>query len=373
MKVNQYIGQFLETLDNIDKNHQETAGLIMGSPGCGKTATIAKWCEYKNYNLTTLVPSHYSVDDLLGLQTKSKKEDGTLIRLVPTWFAEMVEKAKNGKRNVLFIDELSGASEFLQTPLFNILSKHSFDDKHLPENTFIVSAGNYSDEMNNAFRLTAPLVNRFLILNIRPEDIDLMDLLDDKDINQITKKKDIEEFLGLESNKSHKFNFDNFKKWVRNNIAEFAISKSEYTDDQELGGLLGFISTRSFKYSMTFAQTYLNQFDDPIWMRICGDTLGMSSTREGQPMRMFLEASSANFTTSAGVPSGFLDVCNYILSNGIDQASLKNLEACVNNASMSTVTAAALQKFGEVCKKYSNRSEIQYLLQKLNSRMDRYS
>lgn len=369
MQANQYIGQFLETLDNIDKNGGKVAGLIMSSPGFGKTSTIRKWCEYKDYNLTTLIPSHFSVDDLLGLQVK---KDDELYRLPPTWFKDLANKAKNGKRNVLFIDELSATMEFLQPPLFNLIFDHSFDDKRLPENTFIVSAGNYSEELNNSFRLTAPLVNRFLILNIKPEDFDITELLDDQDIDNITDKKDIEAFLGLTKATKHKFNFDSFKKWVTENKSEFQWGKAQYTDDLELGGLLGFNSVRSFKYAMTFAQSYMGLFDNSIWMRIFGDTLGLSVKREGQPMRMVLEACSGAFSGLTTRGNTLIDVCNEILADGLDRDALKRLEACVNNANINNVTSKDLQRFGEVCKKYPQNQEIQYLLQKLTSRMDRY-
>lgn len=369
MQANQYIGQFLETLDNIDKNGGKVAGLIMSSPGFGKTSTIRKWCEYKDYNLTTLIPSHFSVDDLLGLQTKNGDE---LVRLAPTWYKDLTDKAKNGKRNVLFIDELSATMEFLQPPLFNLIFDHSFDDKRLPENTFIVSAGNYAEELNNSFKLTAPLVNRFLLLNVKPEDFDIDELLNDDDIESITDKKDIEAFLGLTKATKHKYNFDSFKNWVKDNKSEFQWGKAQYTDDIELGGLLGFNSMRSFKYAMTFAQAYMVNFDSSIWMRIFGDTLGLSVKREGQPIRMVLEACSGAFSGGKTGGNTLIDVCNEILADGLDRDTIKRLEACVNNANINNVTSKDLQRFGEVCKQYPQNQEIQYLLQKLTSRMDRY-
>lgn len=279
MLSNVLIAKFVDTIDKISReNHKNIPGLIMSSPGFGKTSTIEKYCEYKDYNLTTLIASQYSQDDILGIQSVS---NGQLVRLAPAWFNALLEKSKNGKRNVLFLDELTTCDEFIQAPLLNLIFSRSLGIHKLPENTIIIAAGNYPEELNNVFSLTAPLVNRFVILNLTLGDYEMSEVLVNR-FDKTQKKEDVEAYLGL--TKTEKvYNVFKLKKFILENypFTSARIKSSSRT------GLVGFNSIRSLSNSMLFAEKYFENYDDNHWTRVVGDTLGVIYSR-GSEIPIFI-------------------------------------------------------------------------------------
>ena len=374
MKTNQYMGQFLETIDLIDKQADEAirngkkakrvAGIIMSNPGIGKTSTVNLWTQYKGYNLVTLTPSTYSVDDILGLDVRVGDEvmGYRMERIAPSWFHELADKAQNGRRNVLFIDEISATTDILQPPLFRLVFDRVLATKRLPENTLVIAAGNYSEDLNNAFKMTAPLVNRFMILNLLNTDVSYRELLEDEeDIDEIS-YEDIPEFLGLTSPSRKKYDFNRFKEWVGDNLSEFTPGKAEYVEGVDFGGLLGFISPRAFKFSMIFAEAYMSRFNDPIWMRIVGDTLGMSKKREGNAIRTVLMANELEFLAMESKEvKTFRSLRDEALSMGLTDDVLKGLNDLVRNATLSNTTSADLKYFSDIVSKYPTNETLDYL------------
>lgn len=362
MKANKYVGQFLETLDNLDKSGKHIPGLIVSSPGFGKTSTIDIWCKYHDYNLTTLIASNFSADDILGLQAV---DSGRLKRLTPSWFNSLIETSENGKRNVLFLDEIGACDAYIQSPLFNLIFNHDLAGAKLPDNTLIVAASNYSEDLNNSFKMTAPLVNRFMILNLRPQDFDIMEVLDN-DLDLIDKKS-MEEFLGLVPEK--RYSFAKFKDWVTNNWQEFKFNKSKYVEDQEMGGLLGFISLRSFNYAIQFTEAYMSNYGDSIWMRIVGDTLGVSAKREDKPMRLVLECYEQSFAydENAFMQKTIAALCDMISAGGKEllEDNLSILERMVSEATQDNITGADIASFVALQSKYTSND----MLDKISSIM----
>lgn len=264
MKSNVLIGRFLETLDSLDKEDIKIPGLIMSSPGYGKTTTVEMWSKYHDYNLTTLIASQYSQDDILGIQAVN---NGKLERLTPAWFNSMVEKAKNGKRNVLFIDEITTCDEFIQAPLLNLIFARNLGLRKLPHNTLIVTAGNYSEDLNGVFSLTAPLVNRFMILNLVISDFDMAEVVS-QSIRDVT---DLPAFLGISNDTPLEFDPSSLSKFIYNHVP-FGVSS--ITNNSKIG-LTGFTSVRSVYNSISYYKKYVSMYNSPDWTRVIGDTLGI--------------------------------------------------------------------------------------------------
>lgn len=285
MRSNVLIGRSLEVIDKLDKEGRNTPLLIMSSPGLGKTTTIRMWCEYKGYNLTTLIASQYSQDDILGIQAVN---NGKLERLTPAWFNDMVERSKNGRRNVLFIDEITTCDEFLQAPLLNLIFSSSLGLHTLPENTLIITAGNYSEELNGVFSMTPPLVNRFMILNLRLTDLSMREVTDDTIHREDT---DIGEILGLKPIEGE----ESLPVFDENSLVPFIVKYIPFNESKIINnskkGLIGFTSVRSVYNSINFYNTWVSLFStSEYWARIVGDTLGTTLRGEGTVLvRDFLE------------------------------------------------------------------------------------
>ena len=308
MKANQYIARTISVFDSLDKKGNHIPLLLMSHPGFGKTSTIRKYCELSDYNLVSLIVTQYNSDDVLGLQSL---KDGHLVRLTPSWFDRMLDLMKNGKRTLLLLDEITTANEYLQGPLLDLIFSRSLGEVKLPDNLFIVAAGNYSDDLNSTFRISAPLVNRFMILNLRNEDFDVGEYLDE-DFENLK--------LDLGVRKSA-YSFDLFRDWIKTQN-EIQFGKSQYSED-EVNGLLGFTSIRSLTYSLKFAEEYLSMYDDDLWMRIVGDTLGYSEKRKGKTLSAVLNASKERFIVASEKAITLTDLCKIGDIKAVEEAVTK--------------------------------------------------
>lgn len=218
--------------------------------------------------------------------------------------------------------------------------------------------------------MTSPLVNRFMLLNLTDEDFSLMDILD-KDITKMTSKKDIKEFLGISSTKGTLWNFDKFKDWVKNNPTEFSIGSSDYVEGKEYGGLLGFTSIRSFQYALRFTEAFMGMFNSDIWIRIVGDTLGLSTKREGKPMRSvlsFFEREFKNEEVSKGSNitefNSIADFCEYYVDKDgkdIPNEFYSEFDKFMRTFNMLDATPLDIDIATKVFSKYYNDTKLTYI------------
>lgn len=356
MKANEITAKIIRVVDDLDKAGENIPCLIMSHPGAGKTTTVKMYCDVMDYNLVTLIPSQQSSDDVLGLQSIDPKT-GKLSRLTPSWFNKLKKVMENGKRTILFIDEITTCDPYIQGPLLDLIFSRNLGEDNLPDNCFIVSAGNYSEDLNNEFKMSAPLINRFLILNLQNDDFSIKEVLS----GAIRNCKTIEEkskFLGFEgSKKKEKYDFNKFSEWVLNS-KEVKFGKS-YAEEVEGYGLLGFTSVRSITYALKFAEQYMNTFLDKDWIRVVGDTLGSSNKRDtgsagtGIPMRDVINSDASLFLVTSfngkGSSSGdesFESICKNMKKNGVTVAYLRKAEEYIESHPSDTANCAEM--FGEL-------------------------
>lgn len=358
MKANQNIAKFLEVIDQISLSGDNVPGLIMSRPGFGKTSTVQLWCNYKGYNMFTLIPSRYSADDVVGLQSV---EGGKLHRLTPSWYNKLLELSKNKKRNVLFIDEITTCDPYIQGPLLDLIfSKSLGEDYKLPENTLIIAAGNYSSDLNNVYKLSAPMVNRFQILNLTYDDYNIYELVDNEFENLKTKKQ-IEEFLEIVPSNTHMYSFDKFRDWVKFS-REVSFGKSEVIEDDE-AGILGFTSVRSLSNSLKFACTYMNNYNDELWVRVIGDTLGTSTKREGKLMKDVIASFSNELMNDNKSDRSISEICESILnSEGDATNNFIELENVIKNTPWEDITEADYRTFIQMSKSLSSNRKVKFLV-----------
>lgn len=255
MEVNNKIAYFLDLCLGTN-----IPGLIMSNPGMGKTSTVEKYCEVHNYNLVTVVASQYSPDDILGLQSM---QGGKLVRLTPAWFDHLMSLQSDPKNGtILFLDEITTCDEFLQAPLLNLIFNKSLGIHKLPDTVKIISAGNYESNLNGAFHMTAPLVNRFLILNLTAKDVNIHELINMKNI-----------MIDYQDKILHDYDDIQFLKLIEDALKSANFSKATYINDEE-HGLVGFQSVRSIHYALrAFQWATLNKMTEYLF-KIISDTLG---------------------------------------------------------------------------------------------------
>ena len=351
MKANRYIAKAIYTVDQIDKesNGKNIPSLLLLShAGMGKTSTVRLYCKYMDYNLVTIIPSQSSADDILGLQSVV---DGRLTRLTPSWFNHLEEVMKNGKRTILFIDEISTCDSYIQGPLLDLIFSHSLGERRLDNNCLIIAAGNYAVDLNNDFRMTAPLVNRFLLLNLEKADYSINEILNDT-FNDLKTKKDVEKFLGLDILKDFKpmYSFEKFVNWIKTS-KELIFGKTSIEDDPDIG-LLGFTSVRSLSYCLQYAKKYFSLFDDSDWVRVVGDTLGTSNKRDtkqgnGMPMRNIFDSYKEDFLADNEIKNteSISDICKRMQSMGINKSDIEKVSTILDLINPDDVTNEDIASF----------------------------
>ena len=337
MKANEILAKAIRVVDKLDKEGKNIPLLCLSHPGFGKTSTVRLYCDVMDYNLVTIIPSQYSSDDVLGLQSVDQKT-GRLVRLTPSWFNQLEDLMKNGKRTVLFIDEITTCDPYIQGPLLDLIFSRNLGEKKLPDNIFIISAGNYSTDLNNEFKMSAPLINRFLLLNLQDADYNIREIINDS-IGTLKTKEEKSKFLGLdkEINESERYyDYNKFAKWITDS-KEVRYGKT-LAEEVEGYGLLGFTSVRSISYAMKFSDLYMSTYKDKDWIRIAGDTLGTSNKRDtgksgtGIPMRNVIESSIEDFRMiDANTEMSFEEICEEIKKAGPDVTLLKKAKEYVEN------------------------------------------
>ncbi len=344
MKANQYIARSLDTIDSMSLSGIDTPLLIMSHPGFGKTSTLHLYCEYKDYNLYPLISSQYSAEDILGLQTL---QDNKLVKLAPHWFDELIELSKNQKRTLLFLDEITCVDEWIQGPLLDLIFSRKLGPYMLPSNVLVIAAGNYSEDLNNTFHLTSSLINRFLILNLQNEDYDIESYLKDP-FEYLKTKEEIKNYLNLNEEKTH-YDFDLFKKWL--------LESGEISFDQPTlsatpsayenkGILLGNTSLRSLSYSLKFANYYTSKYGkDNLWIRIIGDTLGVSNVREGKLLRNVILGCSGSFVKGSLFDSTSISsLCDRITEGEPSQEDIETLAMILEDTPSENLTPLEIKK-----------------------------
>lgn len=148
--------------------------LIMSCPGMGKSTTVAKYAEIRGYHLELLRGNSTSENEVMGYDVADTTPgSNTTKHLRPSWYTRILKKKEEGKPTLLFLDEITTANEYVQAALLHLIFERMVGEEPIPEDTLIVSAGNYAQNLGNQFGLLPPLMNRFLIYNVVPEKSDL--------------------------------------------------------------------------------------------------------------------------------------------------------------------------------------------------------
>lgn len=354
MKANMKIARFASVLDRLDQHGVKVAGLIMSHAGFGKTSTLRMFCDCKGYNLYTLIPSSYASDDILGLQTVTKGDK--LIRLTPSWFDELSALASNGKRTLLFIDELSTCDPYIQAPLLDLIFSRALGTNRLPDNVFIISSGNYSDDLNGEFKMSHPMVNRFVILNITSTDSDVKAVVD-REFDNLKTKEDKLAYLGIDKENGSDYSYSTFKTWAgESGEIQFGKVHSEEVDGY---GLMGFTSVRSLDYCMKFTECYMKMYNEDEWLDIVGDTLGYSNKSPNLLMRTVLQSEKSRFYGGVEEGESISEICDYLEKSGdkLTNEILARLEKVIKSTSSNDLTDEDKEKFNSMVKAHFGENE----------------
>ena len=314
MKANKKIARFTRAIDVLDQKGEKIAGLIMSHAGLGKTSTLRMYCDCMGYNLYTLIPSSYASDDILGLQTVTKGDK--LVRLTPSWFDELSALASNGKRTLLFIDELSTCDAYIQAPLLDLIFSRAVGTIRLPD-------------------------------NITSNDVNVAEVVE-RSFGSLKTREDKLRYLGLDSENGSDYSYSAFQKWVMDKN-EISLGRTQ-TEEVAECGLVGFTSVRSIDFCMKFAECFLSLYNEDDWLDIVGDTPGYSNVRQNILMRTVLQSEKSRFYGGAEEGESLSELCDLAEKEGVTKTLLSKMEVLMKSMSSDDLTDEDREKFQSFAK-----------------------
>ena len=131
---------------------------IWGSPGVGKSQNVAQFAEDHSALLIDVRASQWDAVDTRGIPylTDSKGTAWAVPDLFPT-----EEVAKLYEMIVLFLDELNSANPSVQAALYQLILDRRLGDYVLPDNVYIVAAGNQESDRAVTSKMSTALSSRF--------------------------------------------------------------------------------------------------------------------------------------------------------------------------------------------------------------------
>lgn len=160
-------------LTYIDKNmiNKHPSIFIKGQPGVGKSQSIyaiAKYLEEKTHKkvyVTDIRLLLFNPIDLRGIPVPNITEK------VAVWLKPEIFNLDDSKDtvNILFLDELTAALPSVQAAAYQIALDRKLGEHHLPENTFVIAAGNREEDYSVAYEMPHALKNRFMHIELIPK------------------------------------------------------------------------------------------------------------------------------------------------------------------------------------------------------------
>ncbi len=133
--------------------------MIWGAPGVGKSSVVARVARERDMGLVDLRLSQLAPTDLRGLPVP---RDG-----LAYWYPP--EFLPREGRGVLFLDELNLCPPAIQGIAQQLILDRRVGSYRVPEGWFIWAAGNRAEDRAAVFEMPAPLGNRFLHLQVQPD------------------------------------------------------------------------------------------------------------------------------------------------------------------------------------------------------------
>lgn len=171
--------------------------LFISVPGMGKSTSVEMFAAQRGYELVILRGNSTSENEIMGYDVvdAANPASKSTKHLRPAWYEQVMRNHAEGKKTLLFLDEITTASDWVQSALLHLIFERKVGMESIPEDTLIVSAGNYSQSLGNNFGLIPPLMNRFCIFNIVPTVNDLSVFLNEYDGAIVGKQKNKMEII----------------------------------------------------------------------------------------------------------------------------------------------------------------------------------
>lgn len=146
-------------LDGLVENGLDLSVMIWGPPGVGKSSIVASVAKRRGYGFIDVRLSQLAPTDLRGLPVPENGE--------AKWFPpEFLPRQGSG---ILFLDEMNMAPPAVQGIAQQLVLDRKVGTYAVPDGWYIWSAGNRKEDRASVFDMPAPLANRFLHVEVKPD------------------------------------------------------------------------------------------------------------------------------------------------------------------------------------------------------------
>lgn len=152
---------------------------MLSGPGRGKSSIVKQFADkYFNGKMQTLILSRIESSDL-ALPIPTKNDDGTY----STHFAisELLPK----EPCVLFLDEFSQSNSSVQCIVQQLLLEGSFMHYELPKGTYVVLAGNRTQDNANSGEVLSTIANRCIMCEIKEDEQEFLDYAEEQNLHPV--------------------------------------------------------------------------------------------------------------------------------------------------------------------------------------------
>lgn len=183
-----YVLQLAKTCQ--EKLGTSVVPFLLGNVGIGKSTGVRLWAEAQRdengnpdpWKVVLVRISNETPDTITGYDIASNVDDATTTsakHIRPSWYQEVLNHRKNGKKVLLMWDEVTTADNWIQGACLNILMERKCHNESFKDDPCIlqVAAGNYADNLSSEMSVLAPMWNRFIVCNLIPKAKDVKHFL----------------------------------------------------------------------------------------------------------------------------------------------------------------------------------------------------
>lgn len=185
------ISEASKHLNSIIQGNIKTSVFFWGAPGIGKSSIVRAVADKNEMPMVDLRLNQLAPTDIRGLPFV---KDGVAHFAPPSFFPQ-------SGRGILFLDEMNLAPPAVQATALQLVLDRRVGDYVLPEDWFVIAAGNRVEDRAAVSQMPAPLTNRFLHFTVEA------DLASWKEYALTTGvKEEVISFLNFRPNLLHNFN-----------------------------------------------------------------------------------------------------------------------------------------------------------------------
>jgi len=138
---------------------------LWGPPGIGKSDVVKQLGDELEAHVIDVRLSLWEPTDIKGIPYFDSNSN-KMVWAPPTELPDD-EMAAQHDKIILFLDEMNSAPPAVQAAAYQLILNRRVGTYHLPDNVYIVAAGNREADKGVTYRMPAPLANRFIHLEMK--------------------------------------------------------------------------------------------------------------------------------------------------------------------------------------------------------------